>query len=137
VSETTRDIFFYGLFMDEAVLRNKGVSPLRPRQAVVPGYRLQIGQRALLVPQFGAQAFGMVFALTNREIESLYAAPDLERYRPQSVTASFADGTFAAVTIFNLSEAHATSEPNPDYVEKLRVVFERLGFPTDVLRSIG
>lgn len=79
----------------------------------------------------------MVFALTDREIASLYAEPGLELYRPQSVIASFADGTFAAVTTFNLSEAHATTEPNLDYAARLRVVFERLGFPTDELRSIS
>lgn len=50
MSETARDLFFYGLFMDEDVLRDRGVSPLRPRSAVVPGYRLRIGRRALLVP---------------------------------------------------------------------------------------
>lgn len=137
MSETTRDLFFYGLFMDEDVLRDRGVSPLRPRSAVVPGYQLRIGRRALLVPQFGAQAFGMVFALTDRDIASLYAEPSLELYRPQSVIASFEDGTFAPVTTFNLSEAHATTEPNLDYAAKLRVVFERLGFSTDELRSIS
>jgi hypothetical protein len=137
VSEITRDLFFYGLFMDERILRDKGVIPLRPRRATVPGYRLQIGRRALLVPQFGAQAFGMVFALTNREIASLYAEPGLELYRPESVIASFEDGTFAPVTTFNLSEAHADAEPNTEYAVRLRVVFERLGFPTDELRFIG
>lgn len=137
MSETTRDLFLYGLFMDEDILRGRGVSPLRPRKAVVPGYRLRIGRRALLVPRFGAQAFGMVFALTDREIESLYAESGLELYRPESVIASFEDGTFAAVTAFNLSEVHAAEEPNLDYAAKLRVVFERLGFPTDELRAIG
>lgn len=137
MSEITRDFFFYGLFMDEGILRDKGVNPLRPRKALVPGYRLQIGRRALLVPQFGARAFGMVFALTDREIAALYAEAGLELYRPESVLASFADGTFAAVTTFNLGEAHAVSEPNLDYAAKLRVVFERLGFPADELRSTG
>lgn len=135
MSETTRDLFFYGLFMDEEILRDKGVNPQLRRRAVVPGYRLGIGRRALLVPQFGAQAFGMVFALTDREIASLYAEPGLELYRPESVIASFEDGTFAAVMTFNLSKAHAAGEPNLDYAEKLRVVFERLGFPTDELPS--
>jgi ribosomal protein S18 acetylase RimI-like enzyme len=121
--------------MDEEILRGKGVSPLRPRKAVVPGYRLRIGRRALLVPQAGAQAFGMVFALTDREIASLYAEPGLELYRPESVIASFQDGTSSAVTTFNLSETDAVSEPNLDYATKLRVVFERLGFPTDDMPS--
>ena len=131
MSETTRDLFFYGLFMDAAILREKGVNPLRPRKAVVPGFRLRIGRRALLVPQFGAQAYGMVFALTEREIAALYSEPGLELYRPESVIASFEDGTFRAVTTFNLGAAHANAEENREYATKLRMVIERLGFPTD------
>jgi predicted 3-demethylubiquinone-9 3-methyltransferase (glyoxalase superfamily) len=130
----TRDVFFYGLFMDEAVLRAKGVDPLRPRKAVVPGYRRRIGRRALLVPQFGHQAFGMVFALTEREIGSLYAEPGLELYRPESVVAIFEDATFAAVTTFNLSEVDSTPQVNAEYATKLRLIFERLGFPADQIR---
>ena len=126
-----RDVFFYGLFMDGALLRERGINPLRPRKAVVPCYRLRIGRRALLVPQFGAQAFGMVFALSDPEIASLYAEPGLELYRPESVVAFFEDGTIGAVTTFNLSEEHATAKVNRDYAMKLRVIFEQLGFPTD------
>jgi hypothetical protein len=137
VSATTRDLFFYGLFMDADLLRERGVDPLQPRKAVIPGYRLQIGRRALLVPRFGAQAFGMVFALTDREIASLYAEPGLELYRPESVIALFEDGRFGAVTTFNLSAAHATVEVNHDYAEKLRIVLQRLGFPTDAVPPAG
>ena len=131
MTETTRDFFFYGLFMDAAILREKGISALRPRRAVVPGFRLRIGQRALLVPQFGAQVYGMVFALTEKEVASLYAQPGLELYRPEPVIAFFEDGTFAAVTTFNLGGTHAGPETNREYVKQLRAVFERLGFPTD------
>ena len=124
------DVFFYGLYMDQDILHAKGVDPQAPRKAVVPGYRLAIGRRALLVPQFGAQAFGMVFALTDREIESLYAEPGLEMYRPESVIASFEDGTFAAVTTFNLGEP-VPGDVDLKYAAKLRVVLERLGFRAD------
>ena len=137
MSESTHDVFFYGLFMDETILRAKGVRPLRPRRAVVPGYRLRIGRLASLVPQFGAQAFGMVFALTDGESASLYAGPGLELYRPQSVTASFEDGAFAAVTTFNVGEAQVTGEANREYADKLRGVFQRLGFPTDEFQAFG
>lgn len=131
MSERTHDLFFYGLFMDAAILRQKGAHPLHPRKAVVPGFRLRIGRRALLVPQFGAQAYGMVFALSEKDIAALYSEPGLELYRPESVLASFEDGTFGAVTTFNLDAAHASAEENQEYAAKLRVVFERLGFPTD------
>ena len=123
--------------MDEDILRAKGLDPKSPRKAVAPGYRLRIGQRAMLAPQFGAQAFGMVFTLTNQEIESLYAQPGLEMYRPESLVVTFEDGTFAAVTAFNLNEAIASTETNSDYAAKLRVLLERLGFPSDYIQSIG
>ena len=98
------------------------------------GFGCESGGRALLVPQFGAQAYGMVFALTEREIAALYAEPDLELYRRESVIASFEDGTFGAVTTFNLGATHASSEVNREYATKLQVVFEQLGFPTDVVQ---
>ena len=137
MAKATRDVFFYGLFMDEEILRGKGVIPLRARKAVVPGYRLLIGRRALLVPQFGAQAFGMVFALTDREIELLYAEPGLEMYRPESIIALFENGTFDAVITFNLDEADAATDVNRDYAAKLRVVLERLGLPIDGVPFTG
>jgi len=137
VSEAMSAVFFYGLFMDQDLLRDKGVHPQSPRKAVVPGHRLRIGQRAKLSPQFGAQVFGMVFTLTNQEIESLYAEPGLEMYRPESVIALFEDGTFAAVTTFNLSEVFTSEETNSEYAAKLRAVLERLDFPADYVRSVG
>ena len=124
-----KDIFFYGLFMDEGVLRAKGVEARRPRKAVVRDYQLRIGQRAMLCPQPNSQAFGVVYALTDSEIDSLYSDAGLEIYQPESVVVIFEDGSSSAVTTFNLPGGTETGEPNPEYFEKLRLVLERLGFP--------
>ena len=78
------DGFFYGLFMDREVLRKQGVEAANPRRAYVEGYALRIGRRATLLPAPGARAYGMLFALTHDELESLYSAPGLEAYRPGS-----------------------------------------------------
>ena len=126
-----KDIFFYGLFMDESVLRAKGVEPRAPRRAVVRDYQLRIGQRAMLCREPSSQAYGMVFTLTDNEIDSLYSEPGLEIYHPESVVATFADGSSSEVTTFNLSDETGTDEPNPEYAAKLRLVLERLGFPAD------
>ena len=128
-----KDIFFYGLFMDESVLRAKGVEPRMPRKAVVRDYQLRIAQRAMLCPQPSAQAFGMVYALTDAEIDSLYGEPGLEMYRPESVVAIFEDGSSSVVTTFNLQDTTGADEPNLEYAAKLRVVLERLGFPATSL----
>ena len=121
------DFFFYGLFMDEALLREKGAQPRAARKAVAPGYRLGIGERAMLVPEFGAQAFGMVFKLDARRAAGLYEAPGLDRYRPARVLACFEDGSSASVVTYNLRGDAAGA--NPEYERKLRAVMQRLGLP--------
>jgi len=124
-----KDIFFYGLFMDENVLRAKSVEPRAARRAVVRDYQLKIGQRAMLVRQPSSQAYGMVYALTDHEIDSLYSEPGLEMYHPEVVVATFEDGSSNEVTTFNLDDTSGTEEPNLEYAAKLRLVLERLGFP--------
>ena len=66
------DAFFYGLFMDVDVLRESKVAPSNPRRAYVADFALRIGQRATLLPAAGARAYGMLIALTHRELERLY-----------------------------------------------------------------
>ena len=129
LTNVMKDIFFYGLFMDESVLRAKGVEPRAARKAVVRDYQLKIGQRAMLSPQQSSQAYGMVYALNDREIDSLYNEPGLEIYHPEVVVATFEDGSSSEVTTFNLPDDSDTSEPNLEYAAKLRLVLERLGFP--------
>ena len=119
--------------MDERILQEKGVRPRDSRKAVVHGYQLRIGRRAMLVPQPSSRAFGMVHALTEREINSLYAEPGLDLYQPETVVATFEDGSSSALTTFNLPEAPADEEMNVEYAAKLRSVLERLGFPVVLL----
>jgi hypothetical protein len=133
MSGRTVQAFFYGLYMDEGVLRDKGVDPRNPRRAVVPGYRTRVGARATLVPRFGAQAFGMVFGVTHAELDRLYSGAGLDMYRAESVLAFFEDGTCAPVATFNLREPPAAGEGNEAYATKLRGVLERLGLPADQL----
>jgi len=127
-----KDIFFYGLFMDESVLRAKGVEPRAARKAVVRDYQLKIGRRAMLVRQPSSQAYGMVYALTDHEIDSLYSEPGLEMYHPEVVVADFEDGSSSEVITFNLPGGADTSEPNLEYVAKLRLVLEHLAFPASL-----
>ena len=54
---TSESVFFYGLFMDADVLRQKGVDPRGFRLARVEGYGLRIGERATLEVSEAEQAF--------------------------------------------------------------------------------
>ncbi len=53
------EVFFYGLFMDEELLRGKGLEP-----------------EAALVPTPGAKVYGLVFSLTRSELDRLYSESD-------------------------------------------------------------
>jgi hypothetical protein len=64
-------VFFDGLFMDEELLRAKGVQPTSPRPASVPGFAIRVGQRATLVPRSNERAHGFLMELSHVEIDRL------------------------------------------------------------------
>ena len=136
--ETVRrvDVFFYGLFMDEAVLREKGLSPLGRRVARVENFRLVIGARATLVPSAGGAAHGVLFSLTPGEVDALYSEESVSAYRPEAVCAQLADGSVVPALCFNLPAPPAAAERNPPYASKLRRLAARLGLPPDYVSSI-
>ena len=130
------EVFFYGLFMDEALLRAKGLSPLNPRAAYLQDFRLVIGARATLDRREGAKAHGVVYTLTRGEVESLYSDESVGAYRPEVLTARLADGGAERVVCFNLPAPPSEDERNPQYASKLRALAERLGLPADYVASI-
>jgi hypothetical protein len=137
MSERRIDGFFYGLFMDEAVLREAGVAPANPRQAYVKDFALRIGRRATLVPSPGARAYGMLIALTHAELDRLYGAPGLEQYRPEAVVAQLIEGGSVPALCYNLLQAPAAQERNSDYAARLRAVLAKLGFPAAYVDSVS
>ena len=131
------DGFFYGLFMDSDILRESQVVAVSPRRAYVDGYVLRIGRRATLVPTPGARAYGMVFSLTHDELEKLYAAPGLERYRPEAILAHSMEGETLPALCYNLREAPGPDEANTEYAARLRAVLGKLEFPPEYIASIS
>ncbi len=130
------EVFFYGLFMDEALLREKGLRPEARRLASVEGFRLVIGERATLVRCEGGEVYGGVFSLTRVEVETLYSEESVSAYRSEVVTARTPDGRVARALCFNLPTPPADDERNPLYASKLRALAERLGLPAEYVSSI-
>jgi hypothetical protein len=130
------DVFFYGLFMDAELLREKVITPVETRRAVVENFRLVITQRATLVPSNGDVVHGIVFSLTHDEIDKLYADASVKAYRPEAVLARLTDGNPIPCLCFNLPGVDPNEERNLDYVEKLRALAMRLGFPEGYVQSI-
>ena len=131
------DVFFYGLFMDPAVLAEHQIHPAESRKACAEGCALRIGERATLAPADGARAYGMVHALTSAELDRLYAQPGLEAYRRESIVVHYPDGSSASAVCYNLPSAPSEGEANAAYAARLREVLTRLGFPLEYIRTVS
>jgi hypothetical protein len=131
------DVFFYGLFMDQDLLRAKGVQPERVERACLPGMSLRIGQRAALIPAPGEEVHGVIMSLTLAELERLYSEPSVAMYRPQAVLARPESGGVIAVLCYNLPDPPEAGVRNPDYTAKLREVARRVGLPEGYVAGIG
>ena len=130
------DVFFYGLFMDDAQLREKGISPVNRRTASVENFALVIGARASLVPSPGRTVYGVLFSLTHAEVDALYSEDSVSVYRPEAVFAQLADGSITPALCFNLPVLPSADERNPQYLSKLRELAKRIGLPSSYVSSI-
>jgi hypothetical protein len=136
-SDQRLDVFFYGLFMDEALLQTKGLNPQNPRLAKVANYRLVIGERATLIPSPGGAVYGLIFSLTEEEIDRLYSEASVSIYQPQNVQAKLANDEIVTALCFNLPKPPSASERNSEYATRLKALAERLGLPRDYVDTIS
>jgi hypothetical protein len=130
------NVFFYGLFMNERVLQEKGINPVNRRLASVDNFSLVIGTRATLVPDEAGRVYGLLYSLTHSEVDALYTEPSVSAYRPEAVLAELGDGEIAAALCFNLPVPPPPEERNPQYAAKLKELAARIGLPQDYVSRI-
>lgn len=129
------DVFFYGLFMDEALLATKDVRPSRSAIGFVEDFALRIGRRATLQRQPGSRSYGAVMTVTEAEAAALYSAESVADYRPEPVTVETMDGAKVEALCYNLPDGPGAGT-NRDYVAALLEAASRLGLPADYLDEI-
>jgi hypothetical protein len=129
-------VFFYGLFMDDSLLRQKGVTPHDGRRASVQDFSLVIGARATLVPLSSGTVHGVVCRLTHAEIDALYSDASVNVDRPEAVLAHLEDGNLVPALCFNLALPPSPDERDADYAARLRSLAQRIGLPPDYGSSI-
>jgi hypothetical protein len=129
------NVFFYGLFMDEGLLANKGIAPSSAVVGFVDGFAIRIGERATLLRSAGARAYGVMMDISPDETRELYADSSVADYEPEPVTVELSDGSKVEATCYNLS-VDKVAGTNKDYAESLMAVAGRLGFPDSYLEQI-
>ena len=130
------DVFFYGLFMDVALLQQQGIQPANVRRARVEGFDLAIAERATLVPRAARTVFGVLISLTHEDITHLYADASVQDYRPEAVLAITEDGQGIPALCYNLTTPPTNPVANRAYAAALLALARRLGLPDAYQASI-
>lgn len=123
------DVFFYGLYMDEEILKTKGVNPRNQRAGVVSGYKLRVGKLATLLRCENSKAYGLVYSLTYDEVEKLYAGSGLTQYIKESLLVNVDENKSIATLCCNLLDAPSEDESNEEYSLKLKKCMEKYNLP--------
>ena len=131
-------IFFYGLFMDRALLIDKGLHPEVVGPAVLHDYRIHIGDRATLVPSPSSRAYGMVMELSEEEARTLYAEPSVRAYARERVEVRLlANRRSVQADCYNLPGDSGLTGANPAYANELSRLAEALGLDPAYAREIA
>ncbi|WP_420316322.1 gamma-glutamylcyclotransferase family protein [Ekhidna sp.] len=130
------EVFFYGLFMDQSILKKNDIHPSNPRKGVINNYTLTIGNRASLIPCKNERAYGIVMSVDKDAIQKLYAEPSVEDYIPEEVTITIDSNKTVTAICYNLPKTLITGT-NKAYAQSLFELAKKEGFPDDYLRKIA
>jgi hypothetical protein len=133
--EIMRSTFFYGLFMDQDLLKGKGLNPRNARPARLPGFGLRIGERASLQESEAELAYGVVMDLDECELEMLYSGDGVEDYVPQTVTVIEMAGESAQAITYVLPMERVAGR-NAKYAKALSEMARKLDLPDHYIAEI-
>jgi hypothetical protein len=123
-------VFFYGSYMNRAVLAEVSLVPGRWDVARLAGHDIVIRPRANLVPSDRDVVWGFLASATHAELDRLYRhAHDVlgERYLPEAVLVECAGAYVPALCYLT-----PAMEPRPaaaDYVDRIVTPARQAGFP--------
>jgi cation transport regulator ChaC len=130
-------VFFYGSFMNPAVLAKADVHSTDRQMARLDGWELRIASRATIVPVPGVSVYGIVARLTHPEIEKLYTKDwfAFGPYVPEAVQVTPASGDPVPALCY-VAWQLADGKPGREYLDKMLSVAREYSFPEDYVRRI-
>ena len=129
------EVFFYGLFMDAAVLLEKGIEPKLPRKAYLKDYTLRIGERASLIHSKDDFCYGMLMVCDKYSLQKLYSEPSVADYVPEEVNVYTDQGESISALCYNLP-TELIKGTNTAYAASLLQLAKQLEFPAIYLEKI-
>ena len=129
--------FFYGSYMNPAVLAETGLRPARFVVARLPGYDIRIEPRANLVAAPGREVYGVLTEATHEELARLYAhAQDVlgETYLPHPVLVETDEGPRPALCY--LCSSMAARGADAAYVDRILAPARQFRFPAEYIARL-
>lgn len=130
--------FFYGSYMNFAVLREVNLVPDRWEVARLSGFDIRIQPRANLVRSEQHRVYGIVATATHPELSRLYAhARDVlgEIYLPEAVLVETLQGAWRPALCY-LAPAMEPRPATHDYIDRIAGPAREFGFPEWYIRRI-
>jgi cation transport regulator ChaC len=124
-------VFFYGSYMNRAVLADVGLAPAHWEAASLPGFDIRIAPRANLLRAPGHVVFGVLATATHAQLDRLYAhARNVldEIYLPEAVLVHTHAGRWQPALCY-VAPQMAERTPEADYVTRIVGPARQLGFP--------
>ena len=131
MADTQALVFFYGSYMNRAVLAEVDLVPGRWSKASLSGFGIRIAPRANLVRGADEMVFGVLASAKHEELDRLYAHAERvlgEQYLPEAVLVQTDEGAFLPALCYiapNMVERPAELA----YVERIVKPARELGFP--------
>ena len=124
-------VFFYGSYMNRAVLAEVGLAPTTWAAASLLGFDIRIAPRANLVRAPGQVVFGVLASATHGELERLYAHAQTvlgEVYLPEAMLVHTEGGGWQPALCY-LASRMVERPAERAYVERILQPARELGFP--------
>ncbi len=131
MSEARVRVFFYGSYMNPAVLREVDLVPESFEVARLDGYDIRIAPRANLVPSSEHCVYGVLAEATHAELARLYTHAKHvlgETYLPHPVLTQNRFGAFVPALCY-IAPNMAARPADPAYVDRIVEPARALGFP--------
>jgi hypothetical protein len=124
-------VFFYGSYMNFAVLKEVDLMPARWEVARLSGFDIRIRPRANLVRSESLCVYGIIATATHAQLARLYAhARDVlgETYLPEAVLVETLDSQWRPALCYICSQMEPRPA-EPAYVERIAGPARAYGFP--------
>jgi hypothetical protein len=129
-------VFFYGSFMDRAVLEQRGYTPADVEVARLPGFDIRFAPLATLVPAGRKMSvYGLVATATHVELERIYGEAWVSSYRPEAVIVRTMAGRRLPALVY-IAWGATPPAPSDDYIEHILRPAREYGFPETDLRRV-